>query len=54
MKYLDLYLSFSFKYGKKWWMFLTVLLFITPKKIVLDSQVINKKPINNSIQGRCY
>lgn len=54
MKYNIFIFSTRFYYGKNWWCLLNILLFITPIKITLESQVIDKKPKNNPIQGRCY
>ena len=54
MKYSIFLFSTRFYYGKGLWAFLNVLLFITPIKITLESQVLDRKPKNNPIQGRCY
>ena len=54
MKYNIFIFSTRFYYGKDLWCLLNILLFITPLKIIFKSQVLDRKPKNNPIQGRCY
>ena len=54
MKYNIFIFSTRFYYGKNLWCLPNVLLFITPLKIIFKSQVLDRKPKNNPIQGRCY
>ena len=54
MKHINFIYSLRFYYGRNWWCLLNILLFITPIKIALENQVLDRKPKNNPIQGRCY
>lgn len=48
-----LYLYFASWKLQEWYIYLMVWDFTSSVK-VLKSQVLDKKPINNPIQGRCY
>lgn len=54
MLYAVYIFSTRFFYGRNWWCSMSIITFITPLKMILKSQVVDKKPINNPIQGRCY